>query len=71
MNKERINISEENKSITLNTSPVIMNKPFTNRRKAQKRIYCGKTERPKINIKNARAAARSIVPRIFTNTIRT
>ncbi len=69
MNKEKIKIIAENKSTMLRTSPVIMNKPFTNKRNAEKRISGMKGERPNINDKKVMAAIISIAPRIFTNTI--
>ena len=64
-----IRIIEENKSITLKTSPLIIKSPFIKRRKAQNKVNGINGGIPNISIKNAKAAARSIAPRIFTNTM--
>ena len=61
--------SEENKSITLKISPPNTKRPLTNNRAEQNKRKEVKTFKPKVIIKNAIAAARSMLPRIFTKTI--
>ena len=68
-NIESNNIIEENKSTTLKTSPVMINSPFTKSNPAANKIMGRKMFTPKISIKNMIADAKSIAPRIFTNTI--
>lgn len=60
----------ENKSITLKTSPVKTKRPLTKSRPAVNNKNCEATLKPKINIKNAIAAARSIPPKTLTSTIK-
>ena len=67
--KENNKITEEKISITLNTSPVKTNIPFSSKSPAQKRINCRRTFTPKISIRKASPPAISIAPRIFTKTI--
>lgn len=65
--KDRKSIELEKTSTKLKTSPVKINIPFNNNNPAQNKRNGVKTSNPKISIKKAIAAAKSIPPSIFTN----
>ena len=60
---------EETKSIILNTSPVMTNRPFINNRPEQNKVYCKNGLMLNISIRKANADKISKRPNIFTNTI--
>ena len=68
-NIANISRSEENKSTTLNISPVIMKRPLANNNPAANNISCSGRLATNISIRNTIAEIRSIAPRILTNTI--
>lgn len=67
--KESNSTAEENKSITLRTSPVKIKSPFIKRSPEQNRINGRGGEIPNIISKRVRDAIRSIPPSILTKTI--
>ena len=71
VNNIEINRSIEDKiSIPLRMSPLRMNRPLMKRRPEQKSRNWIEGFDPKTSMRKAKAAARSIAPRIFTRTIK-